>query len=386
MLEGAKRASRASYTMGSKVRDGGLFLIPGTDAGGASNLEGDVVFNVAGQPGLGLTFLSDYQLEAEMSLSVAVVEYTDHNYMLTVSASGGGGGPETTIETLCPDRHGLTLSPSGGVLSFYNRVECTYANGYTDPLENLVCGSANLLSKTSALEASFGQPGGRGGEGEAGRREGQPCFNRGVDKLRQRTVNWPTDPTEDPEQSFRVYRSRIPRFPFRLLTPWQAPRLAGTLGRDLDYPKAGLIPPDTNFRVLLRRETRVPDIMLLFPLKQRAELCCGEKPTLDNELREWRRFKVVKKSADGKTEKVHYYEVVSLKPRLRKLSLVVKKLHFCADPWQTGAWPTQVHSVYRTLAVELSKATTQVLGGGGAGHQGYFSSFALAVCFLFLIF
>ena len=355
MLEGAKRASRAAYTMGSKVRDGGLFLVPGTDAGGASNLEGDVVFNVAGQPGLGLTFLSDYQLEAEMSLSVAVVEFTDENYMLKVSAPGGG--PLTTIETLCPDRHGLTLSPCGGVLSFYNRVECTYANGYTDPLENLVCGSANLLSKTSALEASLGQPGGGG--------EGQPCFNRGADKVRQRTVNWPTDPTEDPEQSFRVYRSRIPRFPFRLLTPWQAPRLEGTLGRNLDYPKAGLIPPDTDFRVLLRRETRVPDIMLLFPFRQRAELCCGEKTTLANDLREWRRFQVTKKSADGKTDKVHYYEVVSLKPRLRKLSLVVKKLHFCSDPWQTGAWPTQVHSVYRTLAVELSKATTQVWEGRG---------------------
>lgn len=325
MWEGVKRAARASYTQGRGVREAGLIWVEAQAGGGAVNLEGDVVFNVRGEPGIGLTFLPAYQLEAEMSLEVGVQEYTDLNYMMTEG--------EVKTEMLCPARHGLALSPSLGLLSFYNRVEVTYHNAYTDPLENISCGSANLLVKTGALEKGFGG----GGVSMDQEVEGVP---------------WPVDPTQDPVTQFRVYRSRIPRYPFRLLAPWQQPRVAGTLGRSLDYPEAGIIPPDTDFRVLLRRETRVPDIMMLMPLKQKASLACGADKLIDSDTRSWRRYTF--KDEKGKER---FFEVMTVKQRLRKLSLVVKRLHFCSDPWP---WPSQIHSVYRSMAVELSKATTQI--------------------------
>ena len=97
MWEGVKRAAKASYTMGRSgtgVREGGLIWVAGKDAGGGSNLEGDVVFHLRGEPGLGLSFLPDYQLEAELSLEVGVQAYTDNNYLLTEGA--------VKTEMLCP--------------------------------------------------------------------------------------------------------------------------------------------------------------------------------------------------------------------------------------------------------------------------------------------
>jgi len=126
---------------------------------------------------------------------------------------------------LCPKRHGLALSDDTGLLSFYSRVETTYHNGYADPLENLSCGAANLLMKTGAMETSFGGP-----------KPHSP---------------WPTDPSENPATTFCLYRSSIPWYPFRLLAPSHQARLASTLGCSLDYTNAGIIPPDTDFRVLL---------------------------------------------------------------------------------------------------------------------------------------
>ena len=325
MWEGVKRAAKASYTMGRSgtgVREGGLIWVAGKDAGGGSNLEGDVVFHLRGEPGLGLSFLPDYQLEAELSLEVGVQAYTDENYMVT----------EGTVKTemLCPERHGLALSPHTGLLSFYTRVETTYHSGYSDPLENLACGSANLLMKTGALETCFGGP-----------KPHSP---------------WPTDPSENPEKVYRVYRCPIPRYPFRLLAPWHGARVGGTLGRSLDYPHAGILPPETDLRVLLRRETRVPDIMMLHPRNQEARHACGDgKGVTQSETRAWRRFQ----APDPSTKKPAFYELTYVKVRLRKLSLVVKRVHFPSPetPWP---WPAQTHSVYRSLTMEMSKATTQV--------------------------
>ena len=155
LWEGVKRAAKVRYTMGraAGVGEGGLIWVAGKDGGGGTNLEGDVVFHLRGEPGLGLTFRPDYQLEGEMSLEVGVQEYTDDNYLMTEGA--------VKTEMLCPPRHGLALSPHTGLLSFYHRVETTYHNAYNDPLENLVSGSANLLMKTGALESCFGGGGRR---------------------------------------------------------------------------------------------------------------------------------------------------------------------------------------------------------------------------------
>ena len=232
---------------------------------------------------------------------------------------------------LCPKRHGLALSDDTGLLSFYSRVETTYHNGYADPLENLSCGAANLLMKTGAMETSFGGP-----------KPHSP---------------WPTDPSENPATTFRLYRCPIPRYPFRLLAPWHRARLAGTLGRSLDYPHAGIIPPDTDFRVLLRRETRVPDIMMLHPGRQEDGLACGDSKKLtQTETRAWRRFSVL----DSSTKQKKYYEVTYVKQHLRKLSLVVKRLLFPSSSPSPWPWPMQTHSVYRSVTMEMSKATTQV--------------------------
>jgi len=214
---------------------------------------------------------------------------------------------------LCPKRHGLALSDDTGLLSFYSRVETTYHNGYADPLENLSCGAANLLMKTGAMETSFGGP-----------KPHSP---------------WPTDPSENPATTFR------------------RARLAGTLGRSLDYPHAGIIPPDTDFRVLLRRETRVPDIMMLHPGRQEDGLACGDSKKLtQTETRAWRRFSVL----DSSTKQKKYYEVTYVKQHLRKLSLVVKRLLFPSSSPSPWPWPMQTHSVYRSVTMEMSKATTQV--------------------------
>jgi len=263
MWEGVRRAAKADYVRDGQVREGGLIWVAGKDAGGGSGLEGDVVFHLRGEPGLGLTFLPDHQLEAEMSLEVGVQAYTDENYVVPEGEVNEFFNEKLYIlkkifqvktEMLCPKRHGLALSAETGLLSFYSRVETTYHNGYADPLENLSCGAANLLMKTGAMETSFGGP-----------KPHSP---------------WPTDPSENPATTFRLYRCPIPRYPFRLLAPWHRARLTGTLGRSLDYPHAGIIPPDTDFRVLLRRETRVPEIMMLHPGRQQDHLACGDSKKL----------------------------------------------------------------------------------------------------------
>ena len=82
MWEGVKRAAKVGYVPGGQVREGGLIWVAGKDAGGGSGLEGDVVFHLRGEPGLGLTFLPDHQLEAEMSLEVGVQAYSDENYIV----------------------------------------------------------------------------------------------------------------------------------------------------------------------------------------------------------------------------------------------------------------------------------------------------------------
>jgi len=82
MWEGVRRAAKADYVRDGQVREGGLIWVAGKDAGGGSGLEGDVVFHLRGEPGLGLTFLPDHQLEAEMSLEVGVQAYSDENYVV----------------------------------------------------------------------------------------------------------------------------------------------------------------------------------------------------------------------------------------------------------------------------------------------------------------
>ena len=82
MWEGVRRAAKADYVCDGQVREGGLIWVAGKDAGGGSGLEGDVVFHLRGEPGLGLTFLPDHQLEAEMSLEVGVQAYSDENYVV----------------------------------------------------------------------------------------------------------------------------------------------------------------------------------------------------------------------------------------------------------------------------------------------------------------
>ena len=323
MWEGVKRAAKASYTMGGRgagVREGGLIWVEGKDGGGGSNLEGDIVFHLQGELGVGLTFLPDYQLEGEMSLEVGVQAYTDDNYLLKEGA--------VKAEMLCPERHGLALSPHTGLLSFYAKVETTYHSAYSDPLENLACGSANLLMKTGTLETCCGGP--------------------------TPHSPWPTDPTENPAEKFRVYRCPIPRYPFRLLAPWHRARVGGTLGRSLDYPRAGFLPPETDFRVLLRRETRVPDIMMLHPARQAASHACSSQTQTEDVTRAWRQFSLT----DPTSKQKRYYELTYVKPRLRKLSLVVKRVHFPSPV--PAPWPAQTHSVYRSLTLEMSKATSQV--------------------------
>ena len=208
---------------------------------------------------------------------------------------------------LCPKRHGLALSDDTGLLSFYSRVKTTYHNGYANPLENLSCRAANLLMKTGTMKTSFGRP-----------KPHSP---------------WPTDPSKNLATTFCLYHCPIPRYPFRLLAPWHRARLAGTLGRSLDYPHAGIIPHNTDFRVLLRRETRVPYIMMLHPGRQEDGMACGNSKKLtQTETQAWHQFSAL----DSSTKLKKYYEVTYVKQHLRKLSLVVKRLLFLSSspsPW-----------------------------------------------------
>jgi len=337
VMEAVKRASRASFTLGGgSLREGGLVLVPGQDAGGGTNLSGDIVFQLKGLPSLAVTFLPDYQVEAEMEMTLTVQEFTDNTYLLEKEVS--------FEQPLCPEVHPLVLSPTCSLLSFYNRVDVTYHHSYTDPLDNVQCGAANMLVKVGALEASFGTPPGIG----------VPVFNRGREELRSSMKDWPADT----QTGFRQYRARIPRFPFRRLSPWQQPRVQATLGKSVQYPTVGIIPPDTDMRVLFRRETRVPDLLLLYPwggnLGKYASSGGGDKELTQTETREWRRYQL---PGDTEGAKPRYFEIQSLKPKIRKIHLVVKHIHFCQDPWP---WPVQLHSVYRSLSLELSKATSQV--------------------------
>ena len=349
LVEGSKRAARARFTLSQgQIREGGVVLVPGRDAGGSTDLAGDIVFQVGGDPGRGLTFLPEYQLEGEISILLGVQEYSDENYMLEV-------GTQQQVP-LCPDLHGLALSPTAGLMSLFRQVEVTYGGSYQDPLENLVCGGANVAAKISALEASLALE--LGGDDEDEDRVGRPCFNREADRFRPPNNEWPL--STDGANEFRVYRSRIPRFPFRVLSPWQRARLRGTLGRRIEYPPCGLVPPWVDFRVLLRRETRVPDIMLLYPMRQRSGLPCGDEVLGEEATSAWRRYTIVTQDQTTQTEKTRYFEVVTATPKFRRLSLVVRRIQFLGSKTDLHQWPPQIHTVYRTQGVELSKASTQV--------------------------
>ena len=343
VLDAVKKMASRTFTLGQGVSEGGIEFVPASDAGGgSSNLTGDVVFNLKGQPNLALTFLPEYQLQAEMELVVEVQQYTDVNYMVKE------GEPRTEI--LCPERHGLLLSPSNSVTSLYNRVEVCYNGSYVDGLDSTSCGSANLLSKTGNLEASFNPV----------YSTSTPSFNRTADELKsgpgELSRLWPTNPRRDGnEAGYRTYRARIPRFPFRTLSHWQAARLTGA-------PRVGIVPPNTDLRVLLRREQRVPMIMQAFPLRQSHKAACSKTATLSGTNREWRRF--VEVDQDKDKDRKSFYEVVSLETRIQRLYLVVKKLVLPAphsDPRRTMlSWPRQTFSVYRAVIRELSKASSQV--------------------------
>lgn len=331
--EGVKRASQTSFNLGGgRIKEGGLVLVPGKEAGGSKDLKGDVSFFWPGQPTMGLSFLPDYQLEGEMCLMVSVQEFTDATYLTPQG--------EVKTEPLCPDVHKLTISPTCGLLSLFNRVEVTYNNNYMDNLDNMVIGGSNMLVKVGALEASLG----------AGTGVGVPGFNRSESELGPTMSVWPTGDT----QGYRLYRSQIPRFPFRRFSPWQQARVESMLGRSVNYPQGGLIPPETDLRVLLRRENRVPDIMLMYPLGGGGKLgqYVGQAQALtQTETRAWRRYQGT--DAEGKPT---YFEINSVQPLIRKLSLVIKLIHFCSDPFP---FPPQVHTVYRSHSLELSKATSQ---------------------------
>ena len=351
ILEVVKKMAGRSLTVSRKVQEAGLELVSGTDAGGGTNLQGDIAFVLKGQPGMGLTFLPDYQLEAELEITVQIQAYSDENYL---KAEG-----DPVEEILCPARHGLCLSPSNGLLGFFNKVDVTYDSVYLDGLDNTVCGAANLMAKTGSLEASFNPAFLSVGvvTKSSSSSSSLPCFNREFKDLVRGPGNldrlWPDHPQLD--KGFRTHRAAIPRFPFRVFPPWQTQRLAGILSPP---PLVGVIPPDTDFRVLLRRETRVPDIMQLLPLNLSSELACAaesKRTTIPQAVRNWRRFAVT--SGTGNDNKT-YHEVVSATPRFRKIYLVVKRLVLLADP--PRPWPPQTFSVYRTFTREMSKASSQV--------------------------
>ena len=187
-----------------------------------------------------------------------------------------------------------------------------------------------------------------------------PSFNRTADELKsgpgELSRLWPTNPRRDGnEAGYRTYRARIPRFPFRTLSHWQAARLTGA-------PRVGIVPPNTDLRVLLRREQRVPMIMQAFPLRQSHKAACSKTATLSGTNREWRCF--VEVDQDKDKDRKSFYEVVSLETRIQRLYLVVKKLVLPAphsDPRRTMlSWPRQTFSVYRAVIRELSKASSQV--------------------------
>ncbi len=346
LVEGSKRAARARFTVSrGQIREGGVLLVPGRDAGGTTDLVGDVVFQVTGDPGRGLTFLPEYQLEGEVSILVGVQEYSDENFMM----------PQGSVKQvpLCPDVHGLALSPTAGLMSLFHQVEVTYGGSYQDPLENLICGGANVAGKISALEASLGplDPGGEEDEDRVSR----PCFNREADEYRPPNNEWPL--TDEGVNEFRVYRSRIPRFPFRVLSPWQRARVQGTLGRRIDYPPCGIVPPGVDFRVLLRRETRVPTLMLLYPMRQDAKFPCGDAELDESDTSRWRQYTQESLDETTQTKKTRYFEVVTATPKIRRLSLVMRRIQLLGGE---NSWPPQIHTVYRTQGVELSKASTQV--------------------------
>ena len=346
LVEGSKRAARARFTVSrGQIREGGVLLVPGRDAGGTTDLVGDVVFQVTGDPGRGLTFLPEYQLEGEVSILVGIQEYSDENFMT----------PQGTVKQvpLCPDVHGLALSPTAGLMSLFHQVEVTYGGSYQDPLENLICGGANVAGKISALEASLGplDPGGEEDEDRVSR----PCFNREADWYRPPNNEWPL--TNDGANEFRVYRSRIPRFPFRVLSPWLRARVQGTLGRRIDYPPCGIVPPGVDFRVLLRRETRVPTLMLLYPMRQGAKFPCGDAELDESDTSRWRQYTQESLDETTQTKKTRYFEVVTATPKIRRLSLVMRRIQMLGGE---NSWPPQIHTVYRTQGVELSKASTQV--------------------------
>ena len=65
-----------------------------------------------------MTFLPDYQVEAEMEMTLTVQEFTDNTYLLEKEVP--------CEQLLCPEMHPLVLSPTCSLLSFYNRVDVTY--------------------------------------------------------------------------------------------------------------------------------------------------------------------------------------------------------------------------------------------------------------------
>ena len=194
-----------------QIREGGVVLVPGRDAGGSIDLAGDIVFQVGGDPGRGLTFLPEYQLEGKILFLLGIQEYSDKNYMLEVGS--------LQQVPFCPDLHGLALSPTAGLMSLFCQVEVTYGGSYHDLLKNLVCGGANVAAKISALEASLALD--PGGNDEDEDRVGLPCFNQEADRFRPPIMNGRYRQTET--TSFKSIVPGSHSFPFKCSVPGKEP-------------------------------------------------------------------------------------------------------------------------------------------------------------------
>jgi len=356
-LESLKRFGGRRFQLNRNVNDLGAHPILGQNAGGGTEFDGDLVFHIPGTPSVAVTFLPQFQLLFEARITVKVTEYANKDYLSVKT------GTETTEETLVPRKHGLAPSPSNGLYSLYDKTTISYNHGYEEALDNLTCGSANLLAKTGVLEASFNPHWRPGGGGAASDFDpptyALPAFNRTAEEILQEGAGlvdrvWPTKTTES---GYRTYRSRIPKYPFRTLAPWQQARLTESLGGGGGvYPKVGIIPPNVDVRLVLGRDQKVPHIMQLIPLHQKGSQA-GDDPAefSDTVTKAWRQYRT------GKEESAYrYFEVESAQIHIRKVYLLCKKIALLmTDPRQTSAWLSapQVFSCYRTYATQLLKTS-----------------------------
>ncbi len=326
----------------TNIKDVGLEYIKPT-----GSLDGEFInFHIKSDGFSALTFLEHYTILGELDFEVSYKKYGKEDLSDTPVL--------VQDEFLRPAKHSFCLPTSTGLLSLFKRAEVSF-EGYTETLSNLSTGDINYLNYVASLEVCFQ---GRKSKLEELSMYGlTPGFNRTLSDLTHNLGNEISElwPEKDSDKGSRIFYGKIPCFPFRLFPSWQNTRLERNLGSHM-VPESGIIPPNINIRVRLEVEKTIDPLFRFTSILQDHGMASNPTLSGDDLWTSWRKFNILN---EDNTRSFGVME--SIKPKLKSLYLVVKKIRDTNPSPRIELNFTQSYAVYRTCLHQIANSSSQVL-------------------------